>query len=122
MIERRLMSETDPTGTPEHWRIIGVDTNGDPRIEFYPTPNAAEEIHVYAIVSQGEVTADATVLSVPHRPVVLKAFALAVSERGEHGGNLYDEVMREFANSLNEAVAQDNLNVARGSNSDWRVV
>lgn len=120
-IEKRLMVESDPGGTPEYWRIFSVDSNGDPQIEFYPTPTSAESLHVYATVAQADLSADGTLLTVPYRPVELLAYAMAVSERGEHGGNLYDEVRRQANEELTAAIAQDNLNVARGLTSDWHV-
>ncbi len=121
-IRRLLNTVTDPNSSPEYYRILDVDgSTGDPRIEFWPTPNATETINVYATVEQADLLAATDRLDIPFWPVVLKAYALAIAERGEHGGTTFQEAEAAAMEALTDAIAQQNLNEGQGWASDWRV-
>ena len=88
-------------------------------MQLYPTPDDARTVRVYGYVSQADLSADDDSLSIPEYPVILGAYARAVSERGEDAGNAYDETVREYQSALNDAIARDNNAHAMGRGSDW---
>lgn len=109
------------TGTPLWWDIFGVDADSnDPNMRLWPTPDGVTTINVYGRHSQAylETSTDSdTVVIMPWKPVVYGAYAKALSERGEDGGQTYDEAVRAAENALSDAVA---LDVSLDStNSDW---
>jgi hypothetical protein len=55
------------------------------------------------------MTSDATVFSVPTKPIELLAYALAVEERGEDGGASPVSAFARAQNSLQDAIALDAL-------------
>ena len=97
-------------GSPLYYRLNGTD------ISFYPTPDAAYTIKLHIVLPQDDLTESATTLTIPEQPVVLGAYALALSERGEDGGtgqslatNRFDAVLADFigkdsARTLNETL------------------
>jgi len=107
-------------GQPNQWRINGLEEQ-DPKIEFWPTPEANYTIKVYATVPQPELTDDATEVTVPPYPVILGAYALAVAERGDDRGNNDLFAAREYESALNDAIAKDSFNDHAGMGTDWHV-
>ncbi len=114
----KTLDNNNSAGSPWAWTIAGVSSStGDPYIEFYPVPGSGDEIIVYARAKQTALTAASDVLLVPWRPVVFRAYALAVSERGEDGGVPYDEIMRDYEMALASAIGYD-ANVGHRQ-KDW---
>ena len=111
---------TTSTGAPTWWDIYGVDSNGDPNIRFYAIPDEELSITVYGYHKQAYLetsTDDETVMLVPWKPVVFSAYAKALSERGEDGGQIYDESVMAADAALSDAIA---LDAAQGRvNTDW---
>jgi len=107
-------------GQPIHWRLNGLEEQ-DPKIEFWPTPEANYTIKVYATVPQLDLTTDSTEVTVPPYPVILGAYALAVAERGDDRGNNDLFAAREYESALNDAIAKDNFNDHAGMGTDWHV-
>lgn len=107
-----------------NYTFVGSATNGPPisyrlngtNIAFYPTPDQAYTIKLHIVLPQNDLTEAATTLTIPEQPVVLGAYALALSERGEDGGtgqslatNRFDAVLADFigkdsARTLNETL------------------
>lgn len=114
------MVETTQTGAPNFWRIETY-SGGDPVLEVYPTPTALTSIQVTAYVSTPDMDEDSDDLSVPDYPVILGAYALAVSERGEDEGQLHVEARRDYQSALNDAIAMDNNIRGGGRETDWHV-
>lgn len=108
--------------SPSYFDFAGQDTNGDPIIRVSPTASSDGEIwYFYGYAKQGYLetdgTDDNTSIIVPWKPVVYRAYAKAVSERGEDGGASFAEVDMDARNALSDAIAKD---VARShQNTDW---
>ncbi len=109
-------------GRPTHWRINGVSSDGDPQIQFYPTPDATYTVNVYATVPQADLTGDGDVLTVPPFPVILGATALAISERGDDRGAAVQLAQKEYESALADAVARDSYNDNAGMGTAWVIV
>lgn len=97
-------------GSPQFYDING-STDGDPNVDLYPIPNAIEVINFNLVLPQDDFTEDTTELSVPSYPVILGAYAKALSERGEDGGVSYDEAQAKYEKALSDAIAIDASNV-----------
>ena len=119
-VERQRQFTSDGQGSPERWLLNGA-SSGDPVIEFWRTPNAAETINVHAFVPQADLTTAGDVLSVPSLPVTLKAYALAVSERGEDGGITENAAEMRASKALGDAIAIENSRHNHGIDTDWYV-
>ena len=95
--------------SPLYYNIQG-STSGDADILVYPTPDAVETLNFYMVVPQDDIAAGTTEITVPSNPVVLGAYAKAVSERGEDGGTLYAEALIRYDKAVSDAIAMDSLN------------
>lgn len=103
---------TDNAQGPVHYFAIdGVDGNGDSRIRFYQTPNAVENISVYAVQRNQALVDDSDTTVLPTQPIIQLAFAYALRERGETGGQSAAEQLIFAQEDLRNAIAFDaNLN------------
>ena len=111
-------------GEPKHYAFNGVSQAGanrepDFNIDLYPVPDAINIISVNVVGASEDLTKADDYLMVPSQPVVLGAWARAISERGEDGGSISSVVAAEARDSLNIAVQLDagNMEYER----DWYV-
>ena len=96
---------------PSNYVINGTASSAE--ISFYPTPDAVYNIDVLTVDPQDELTDATDTLSVTAMPVILGAWARAISERGEDGGSLSDMVFMQYQQALSDAIAQDSGRVVR---------
>lgn len=99
------------TGTPQESAPLYFDINGsssgDPNTDMYPVPDKAYTINYNMILPQDDFSADGDELIVPEWPVILGAYAKAVSERGEDGSTQFAEAARMYSTALSDAIAID---------------
>ena len=86
---------------PIYYRLNGTT------IDFYPQPAGTYDIKLHVVTPQGDLTEAATELTVPELPVVLGAYALALTERGEDGGVGVGVIAARFDGTLSDAIVQD---------------
>ena len=102
----------DPqTGEPTYYGVNGADSSGDIQVDVYPIPDAVYVLDFNLILKQAELSADADVPLVPSDVLVLGAWALAVSERGEDGGAGFAELDGKYRQALSDAIAIDGSNM-----------
>jgi len=116
------------SGEPTHYALNGISQAGvgrepDANVDFYPIPSATQNNQIIAVNivgAQKELSEGSDILRVPSQPVILGAWARAISERGEDGGTLSSAVAGEARDALNMAVQLDagNFEYER----DWTVV
>ena len=126
--DRMFPTSKVANGAPTKYALNGISQAGvgrepDANIDFYPVPTSAEAgqyIAVNIVGAQKELSQGADILRVPAQPVILGAWARAISERGEDGGTLSSAVAGEARDALNMAVQLDagNFEYER----DWVVV
>jgi len=98
-------------GTVQYFAIDGVDGNGDSRMRLYQTPNAVNTISVYAVKRDQVLVEDTDATVIPTQPIIQLAFAYALRERGETGGQSAAEQLIFAQEDLRNAIAFDaNLN------------
>ena len=112
LISREMMTSwielsSASSGPPSHFCYSGNDTNGDPNITVYPTPDGSYTLKFDAVVREAEMEDAADTTALPSRPVILYAWALAARERGETGGTAAQELFAIADKALGDAIALD---------------
>ena len=108
---------TDPTGEPLYYGFNGADTSNNLKVDLSPIPTAAQTISFDIVKYQDVLTEADTVIKIPSKPLILGAYARAISERGEDGGTQSSIAAQEASNSLSQAIMVDSGNVQ--FESDW---
>lgn len=91
--------------SPVYYNFNGVDTNGDTQVDLFPVPDGVETIRFNLVVPQAPLTSDTTRILVPSYLVEMLAYAKAIAERGEDGGNLSSEAYALYKSALANEVA-----------------
>lgn len=100
-------NQTPASGSPKHYTFVGTDASDNLKIKLYPQPEGIYTLRFQIANTQGLLTADADKLNVPSHPVVQLAFAMALRERGETGGQSAVEQFAVASTALSDAVALD---------------
>lgn len=95
------------TGTPRYYNFNGVDANGDTQVDLYPKPDGEYTVRFNVIQRPKDLVQDTDKLLIPSRPVVLLAYAMAIEERGEDGGNSSTWAYQLAQSSLSDEIALD---------------
>jgi hypothetical protein len=98
---------TPQSGEPDYFTFVGTDSNRDLEVQVYPKPDAVYALRFDVVKPQSDLSSDSDSLSVPTNPVVQLAYAMALRERGETGGQSAAEQFAVAATSLSDAVAFD---------------
>lgn len=120
-LNRQFTQDDVQSGVPNYYGINGSDTNGDLQIDLYPIPDGVYNLDFNLVLKQDDLSADADIPLVPSNIIILKAWALAVSERGEDGGAGFNEIEGMYNRALNDAIAIDASNM-NCSEITWGVV
>lgn len=94
-------------GSPSNFTLAGVDSSGDVKIKLYPQPDAAYNIRADVVSAQAELSDDADVILIPSNPVIQLAYAMALRERGESGGQNGQEQIIYADRVLSDHIAID---------------
>ena len=100
-------NQTILSGSPDYYTFIGTDSNGDLKIKLYPQPDAVYSLRFDVVAPQADLSSDSEVLSVPSNPVIQLAYAMALRERGETGGQSAVEQFSVASTALSDAIAFD---------------
>tara|TARA_R110002012_G_scaffold279111_1_gene467030 strand:- start:1354 stop:2010 length:657 start_codon:yes stop_codon:yes gene_type:complete len=88
-------------GVPSYYRL------NNNTIDFWPVPGGTYAIKVHAVDAPDDLTNASDTLLVQEHLVVLGAYSLALSERGEDGGTPSDQAALRFKTALTDAISQD---------------
>lgn len=113
-----LTSNSSTTGTPSYWDING-QTSNDPNVDVWPIPDGVYTLNFNMVLPQDDLSSDDTELTVPDYPVMLLAYAKAISERGEDGATMYAEVMNNAHTALADAISIESRHIPHEMN--WHV-
>jgi len=100
-------NQTPASAVPTDYIVSGVDDNDDLKVKVYPQPDAVYTLRFDIAAPQTLLTADATKIKVPYHPVVQMAYAMALRERGETGGQSAAEQFAIADTVLSDAIAFD---------------
>jgi len=104
MNKQFLLTQTQ-SAAPLFYNFNGVDSNYDTQVDIYPVPDTVYALRFNLIIPQAELTSDSTRILVPPHLVSMLAYAKAIAERGEDGGNLSSEAYALYKMSLANEVA-----------------
>ena len=110
---------TDDTGEPLYYAFNGSDSSNNLKIDLSPVPTEAHTLSFDIVKPQSELTLAATILKIPSKPVILGAWARAISERGEDGGTQSSLMAQETGEALKQAIILDSGNAQY--ETDWYV-
>ena len=113
----RTRYPTDPTGEPHYYGFNGADSSNNLKVDLSPVPTEVQTISFDIVKYQDVLTSAATVLKIPSKPVILGAFARAISERGEDGGTQSSLAAQEAGAAISQAVIMDSGNAQY--ETDW---
>lgn len=109
-LNKQFTGGSPSEASPYYWDINGA-TSGDPDVDLYPIPNTTDAINFNMVIPQADLEDDATELTIPFYPVLLGAYARAISERGEDGSTMYAEAMAQYYKALSDAISIDSYHV-----------
>ena len=107
------------TGEPLYYGFNGSDASNNLKVDLSPVPTTGHTISFDIIKFQDDLTEAATVISVPEKPVVLGAWAMAIAERGEDGGTQSSLMAQESIEALKQAIILDSGNTRY--ETDWYI-
>ena len=114
-----IMYPTDPTGEPLYYGFNGADASNNLKVDLSPIPINAETLSFDIVKYQDELATASTVISVPTKPIILGAWARAISERGEDGGTQSSLMAQEASEALKQAIMLDSGNTRY--ETDWYI-
>jgi hypothetical protein len=106
-VNKYKVQTDDTNGTVMGYTVSHVDSNGDVVIKLHSTPDSVISLQVKAVLRPSELEDDADRLLVPSAPVVQYAYAFALRERGETGGQGATEQSAFARQELTNAIALD---------------
>ena len=99
---------TEPQyGSPYYYNFNGVSDDNDTQVDLYPIPDGVYELRFNVTLRNLPLTADASKLWIPSRPVILLATAMAIEERGEDGGQQSMNAYAAAKSALADEIALD---------------
>jgi hypothetical protein len=109
-LERIAAYNSTPISTPMSYTLNGTNQYGETVIKMYPTPDAVYNIS-FKVIKRTDVASlvDATRINIPAFPVIALAYAFALRERGEAGGQTVNEQMEFAKAAVSDAIAIDSV-------------
>lgn len=105
MTQQFLYTSDNDKGTPMYYNFNGVDSNGDTQVDLFERPDGVYSIRFNLIIPQATLSSNTTRILVPDHLVAMLAYAKAIAERGEDGGNLTSEAYTLYKQALANEVA-----------------
>ena len=119
-IRELTLGTNNAQGTIQYYALEGVDANNDVQLRLHQTPNSVVTLSVYGVKRDTVLTTDNSTTNLPSSVIEQFAFAYALRERGETGGQSAGEQVALAQADLTNAVALDaNL---RPEEITWNVV
>jgi hypothetical protein len=115
-IDRVTYLSTAQAGAPSEYAFTGV-SNGDAVVSVNPLPDGPYQLRFNLKVPELPLSANSDLLKVPYHLVQMLAYANAVAERGEDGGQTFAELYQKYRLALADAIALENSRY--GAKLDW---
>lgn len=106
-VDKYKNATDDVNGDVMGYTVSRVDANGDVVIKLHSTPDSVISLQVKAVLRPSDLENDTDSLLVPSAPVVQYAYAFALRERGETGGQGATEQSAFARQELTNAIALD---------------
>jgi len=101
------LNQTPVSGSPVYWNVNSVDSNNDIILDFYPKPDGVYKVYVNLVIRSADLSADSDETVIPSKPIEMLAYAKAVEERGEDGGQSAASAYRTAERLISDAIARD---------------
>lgn len=105
--DKHYKDPDNTTGSPRYFCFDGTDINNDTQVTLYPTPNDVYVLEANVVLRDQQLTGDSDTTQLPTLPVIQYAFAYALRERGETGGQGAMEQLMIAQQDLSNAIALD---------------
>jgi hypothetical protein len=105
--DKHYKDPDNTTGKPRYFAFDGTDVNNDTQVTFYPTPNDTYQLEANVVLRDQRLVNDADTTKLPTQPIIQLAFAYALRERGETGGQGAMEQVVIAQTDLANAIALD---------------
>lgn len=106
-VDKYKNATDDVNGDVMGYTVSRVDANGDVVIKLHSTPDSVISLQVKVVLRPSDLENDTDSLLVPSAPVVQYAYAFALRERGETGGQGATEQSAFARQELTNAIALD---------------
>lgn len=116
-IARKQRTGVSGNTAPYEYAFNSVDANGDTVVTLWPTPDNVYSIAFTCVIPQAALSSDADIIKVPTQPILLGAWARAVSERGEDQGMNSSEIYGLYKDALSDAIAIESSRTS--SDASW---
>ena len=113
---------SDSNGEPLYYAFNGTNSTNyttNLKVDLSPIPTEVHKISFDYVKNQDELKLSLEALKIPTQPVLLAAWARAISERGEDGGTQSSLMAVEADEALKNAIMIDSANTQ--FESDWYV-
>lgn len=104
-INRQYYLADVQNAAPIYYNFVGLDSNGDTSVELWPQPDAVYSLRFNLYIPQADLSNNADTVKVPHHLVQMLAYANAVAERGEDGGQSFSELYQKYRLALADAIS-----------------
>jgi hypothetical protein len=95
------------SGEPQYYTWNGISNDNDIQVDIYPKPDSAYTLRFNIIKRGVELSSDTDITLAPSKAIELLAYAKAVEERGEDGGQSAQGAYRTAERALSDAIAID---------------
>ena len=107
-MDRLYYESPDTTGQPQYFATNSFSgTTDDPQIDIYPLPDGVYRLYFNLYVPAPDLVATTDICQLPSNIIVLGAWAKAISERGEDGGQNTIEQQLMYKSALSDGIAMD---------------
>lgn len=104
-IDKQYFLATVQNAAPVYYNFKGMDTNGDTKVEVWPQPDKVYDLRFNFWVPQTDLVNNADPVLVPPHLIQMLAYANAVAERGEDGGQSFAEMYQRYRLALADAIS-----------------
>lgn len=101
-----LPTDSLESGQPVYYSIQNISESSS-KLKYYPKADATYTMSLFTVTPQDDLSSASDSLEVPSEPVILGAWARAISERGEDGGSQTGDVYAMYTKSLSDHIAID---------------
>ena len=107
MDEAFLKNDSPETGKPLYYGFNGISTDGDTQVDIYPVPDKAYTLRFDMVLRPADLSEDSESTEMPAHVIQSLAYAKAVEERGEDGGQSVASAYAVANRMLSDAIALD---------------
>lgn len=95
------------SGQPQYYTWNGISNDNDIQVDIYPKPDGVYTLRFNIIKRGAQLSSDTDATLAPAKPIQMLAYAKAIEERGEDGGQSAQSAYNTAARALSDAIAID---------------